>query len=66
MTETVFAVEDMSCSHCVGVIRRALEAGLPGAAVTVDLAAHRVTVSGDPALAASLMRDAGYEPVLVP
>ena len=59
-----FTVPDMSCSHCVGVIRDALERELPGAAVTVDLASHTVTVGADATRAAEVIRDAGYEPVV--
>lgn len=57
-----FHVPDMSCEHCVGVIRAALERGLPGAAVAIDLARHRVHVEGEAARAESLIREAGYEP----
>ena len=57
-----FRVEDMSCSHCVGTIRGALQAGLPGAAIAIDLDTKRVTVAGDPAAAEAIIRDAGYEP----
>jgi copper chaperone len=60
-----FAVEDMTCSHCAGTIRNALEAGMPDTDFAVDLQAHRVTVAGDPAIAEALIRDAGYEPVLL-
>lgn len=60
---TVFHVEEMTCAHCASTIRNALEAGLPGSAFTVDLDTQRVTVAGDPAAAAAIIRDAGYEPV---
>lgn len=60
-----FAVEDMTCSHCVGTIRAALRDGMPGTAVSIDLETHRVTVDGDMATAAGIIREAGYEPVLV-
>ena len=62
---TTFAVEDMTCAHCVGTIRSALEAGMPGAPVAIDLDTHRVTVDGDAEAAAAIIRDAGYEPVLL-
>lgn len=62
---STFKVEDMSCKHCVGVIDAALSAGLPGIAHTIDLARHEVTVAGDPAAAEVIIRDAGYEPVLI-
>lgn len=60
-----FTVADMSCGHCVGVIRDALRDGLPGVAATVDLGTKTVTVDGDAAQAAAIIRDAGYEPVAV-
>lgn len=61
--ETTFRVADMSCNHCVGAIRSALEERLPGAAVAIDLAGKTVKVGGDPAAAEAAIRDAGYEPV---
>lgn len=64
--ETMFSVDEMTCSHCSGVVARALKAGLaPGTVFCVDLENQQVTVGGDPELAASLIRDAGYEPALV-
>jgi copper chaperone len=60
-----FTVADMTCSHCVGTVRAAIERALPGRPVTVDLAAHRVTVAGDAdvaTVAASAIRAAGYTP----
>ena len=59
---TIFTVPDMTCGHCEKTVRGALEEVLPGAAVTVDLAAHRVTVDGDAAIAEEAIRDAGYSP----
>ena len=61
---TRIQVEDMSCSHCAGVITRALETGMPGVSFAVHLDAKEVTVAGDPLVAAALIRDAGYEPRL--
>lgn len=66
MANTRFTVPDMSCGHCVGVIRNALQDGLPGATVAIDLATHTVTVDADPARAEALIRDAGYDPVPAP
>ena len=62
----VFKVEDMSCGHCVSTIRQALAAGLPDAAVAIDLGTKEVRVAGDAAAAAAILREAGYEPVLLP
>src|SRR3546814_15284932 len=47
-----FHVSDMTCGHCAGVIRSALEESLPGAAIETDIAKAQVTVSGDQAKAA--------------
>ena len=64
---TAFTVADMTCSHCVGTVRGAIERALPGRRVTVDLATHQVTVAGgaDAAtVAAAAVRAAGYTPEL--
>jgi copper chaperone len=58
----IFTVSDMTCGHCEKTVRAALEDALPGAAVTVDLTAHRVTVEGDRATAEEAIREAGYTP----
>lgn len=63
--KTVFAVKDMSCSHCVGAVREALEAAFPGAPVSVDLATHRAEFVGDAAKGAEAIREAGYTPEAV-
>ena len=61
---TLFCVDEMNCWHCVGIIQRALKAGLESnVTFSIDLENQRVTVDGDPVLAASLIRDVGYEPV---
>ena len=60
--KTVFAVNDMTCSHCVGTVRQALEHALPGAAIAVDLATHRVEFNGDRAKGEAAIREAGYTP----
>lgn len=60
-----FAVEDMTCGHCVRAITSAVEAAAPGANVSVDLASHRVTVSGaaDGSAIAEAIAAEGYTPV---
>ena len=62
---TVFKVDDMTCSHCAGAIRNALREGIPGVAFTIDMEQQRVTVEGDAGVAAGILRDAGYEAVLL-
>ncbi|WP_113338884.1 cation transporter [Rhizobium cremeum] len=64
MNEIVrFAVEDMTCGHCEKAVTRALGEALPGAAVTIDLKSHEVSVAGDAAKAEEAIREAGYTPV---
>jgi copper chaperone len=58
----IFHVPDMTCGHCEKTVRNALEEVFPGAPVTVELAAHRVTVEGDAAKAEEAIREAGYSP----
>ena len=60
MAGTSFTVADMTCSHCVGTVRAAIERVLPGVPVEIDLSGHLVTVAGDPAIAAAAIRAAGY------
>lgn len=57
-----FKVGDMTCGHCAGTIRKALERTLPGAAVSIDLESQEVTVAGDAAAAETAIRTAGYQP----
>ncbi|MEO5807954.1 heavy-metal-associated domain-containing protein [Devosia sp.] len=59
---STFTVNDMTCSHCVGTLTRALNEALPGAAVEIDLASHKVRVNGDAVVAAEAIREAGYTP----
>lgn len=62
-----FAVADMTCGHCVRAITSAVRTVAPGAVVSVDLAAHRVTVSGasDVRAVAAAIADEGYTPVVL-
>ena len=63
MTEkTILTVNDMTCGHCVGTVRKALEEALPGSDITVDLATHKVSFTGDRAAAEEAIREAGYTP----
>ncbi|GEO84366.1 MULTISPECIES: heavy-metal-associated domain-containing protein [Alphaproteobacteria] len=59
----LFQVEDMTCGHCEKAITKALAEALPGAAVTIDLKTHEVTVAGDAEKAEEAIREAGYTPV---
>ncbi|ODT81620.1 MAG: heavy metal transporter [Pelagibacterium sp. SCN 64-44] len=63
MTEkNTLIVNDMTCNHCVGTVRDALEQALPGAQVDIDLAQHKVSFIGDRARGEAAIRDAGYTP----
>ena len=57
-------VEDMTCGHCAGAIRSAIESAIPGARVTADPQAKLVTVEGasDPARINGIITEAGYTP----
>jgi copper chaperone len=62
--ERVYAVEGMSCGHCVAAVSEEVGAVAGVGAVDVDLAAGRVTVRGegfaDGAVLAAV-EEAGYE-----
>jgi copper chaperone len=60
--KTIFTVNDMTCGHCVGALRQALEEALPGAEIAVDLASHKVSFTGDRAKGEAAIREAGYTP----
>jgi copper chaperone len=61
-----FQVDDMTCGHCASTITRTVQGLDAGAQVTVDLAAHRVSIDGTSANAQALqaaIADAGFTPV---
>lgn len=57
-------VEDMTCGHCAGTIKRAIEGRIPGTTVTADPGSKLVTVLGSTNIAAikSAVSEAGYTP----
>jgi copper chaperone len=59
---TTFTVNDMTCNHCVGTVRKALTDALPGAEINVDLATHKVSFTGDRAKGEEAIKEAGYTP----
>ena len=63
--KTILTVNDMTCGHCVGTVRKALEDALPGAEISVNLDAHRVEFTGDRARGEAAIREAGYTPEAV-
>ena len=52
----------MTCSHCVGTVRAALEAALPGSEVEIDLDSHKVSFTGEKSTGEEAIREAGYTP----
>lgn len=62
MSATTFLIPDMTCGHCEKTLRGALANVLPDAVVSIDLATHRLTVTGDAATAEGAIREAGYSP----
>jgi len=59
-----FRVEDMTCGHCAGTIKGAIEAKLPGTTVTADPGTRHVSVLGSSDYAAikAAVTAAGYTP----
>ena len=57
-------VEDMTCGHCAGTIKKAVESTLPGTQVDADLTSELVSIRGTADLAAvqAIVSDAGYTP----
>ena len=56
-------VDDMTCGHCAGTIKRAIESSIPGARVVADPSARLVSVEGaDYATISGIIADAGYTP----
>lgn len=63
-----FFVEDMTCGHCAGRIKTAIETALPGTQVAADPATKIVSVTGASDMAATrdLIANAGYTPSAIP
>lgn len=61
--KTEFIVSDMTCSHCVQTITKAVQAVSPGATVTADLEAHRVSIDAraEAAVLQAAIADEGYD-----
>jgi copper chaperone len=57
-------VEDMTCGHCAGTIKKAVESTLPGTRVDADPASKLVSIRGTADLAAvkAIVAEAGYTP----
>ena len=59
MSDT-YLVSGMTCEGCVRAVTNAIERAIPGASVSVDLAAGKVTVDGDESAIAEAVDDAGF------
>jgi copper chaperone len=57
-------VDDMTCGHCAGTIKKAIEAALPGTQANPDPASKLVVVRGTGDLGAvnAAVASAGYTP----
>jgi copper chaperone len=57
-------VEDMTCGHCAGTIKKAIESVLPGTQVDSDPGTKLVSIRGTTDLSAvkAIITDAGYTP----
>jgi copper chaperone len=57
-------VEDMTCGHCAGTIKKAVESAIPGTQVDADPASRLVSIRGKADLAAVkvIVAEAGYTP----
>jgi copper chaperone len=55
-------VNDMTCNHCVGTVRTALEHALPDSDIEINLDAHKVSFTGDRVKGEEAIREAGYTP----
>lgn len=60
----ILRVEDMTCGHCAGTIKKAVETTLPGTQVDADPASKLVTIRGkaDPSAVRAIVSEAGYTP----
>ena len=63
-TTTTFCVSGMTCGHCAGTIKTAIETSLPGTSVEADPASKLVSVRGSTDLTTiqALVIEAGYTP----
>jgi copper chaperone len=59
-------VEDMTCGHCAGTIKKAIEGKLPGTRVEADPGSKLVSIHGTADLASvkAIVTEAGYTPAI--
>ena len=62
-----FTVNDMTCGHCAGTIKKAIESAVPGAHVNADPVTKMVSVTGtdNRDILAGIITRAGYTPLEV-
>ena len=60
----ILRVEDMTCGHCAGSIKKSIESGLPGTEVEADPVSKLVSIRGSSDLSSIkvLVTAAGYTP----
>ena len=65
--ELTLRVEDMTCGHCAGTIKKAVETALPGTRVDADPASKLVSIHGIDNLrtVTTLITEAGHTPSVV-
>lgn len=59
-----FELKDMTCGHCVGVVRQTVKAIDDEARIDIDLAAHTIRIDSDEdrQVFARALTEAGYTP----
>ena len=57
-------VDDMTCGHCAGTIKQAVETAIPGTHVDADPATKLLSIQGTADLSAvkTIVTEAGYTP----
>lgn len=56
-----FSVKGMTCGHCVGAVKKAIQSAAPGAEVRVDLSTGSAETSqGNAAAIKAAIEEAGY------
>ena len=63
-----FRVDDMTCGHCAGTIKKAIEGVLPGVEVSADPESKLVSVKGVAEFSKlqAIVTEAGYTPSAAP
>jgi copper chaperone len=61
-----FLIPDMTCGHCVGVIKKTLLAADPEASLEIELSTHLLKIDSKLGISqiVTLLEEAGYSPSL--